>query len=343
MVSLLALLSLPLPSTPVAQAAGERRPSISDPVVRESLSKKLERALRKSGQIGNTRRGKDSDFRISGVGAKPKPAVKPKAKPKPPPKPKPDPITLVIERAVQRTYDETLSAELLPVISTRWSYQGEGGPDHWGQLRGDFMRCTTGSRQSPIALDAAIAVSQDAPVMSYRPSRFEVLDDGRNVVIKLDPRNRLSYGRIPMRLTQIRLHRPGEHWLGEEPPDMSVHLIHESQHGPALVVAVSLMIGVEPNPALQSIIDALPLEPGGRARAIGRLDASQFLPPLQDRGYYVYDGSLTTPPCTEGIRWFVMAEPVSMSSLQLRTFVRLFDKNARPLQAVSGRRIKRSM
>ena len=170
-----------------------------------------------------------------------------------------------------------------------------------------------------------------------------MLDDGRSASIQLEPRNLLRYGPTTMRLTGIQVHRPGEHWLGDRPPDMSVHLMHETDAGVALIIAVSMMRGEQANPALQSIIDALPLEPGGKARALGRLDASQLLPPEDKRGYYMYDGSLSTPPCTEGIRWFVLTEPVSISHAQWATFAGLFEANARPLQPVAGRRIKHTM
>mgnify|MGYP000547990632 CR=1 FL=1 len=199
-----------------------------------------------------------------------------------------------------------------------------------------------GQRQSPILLQGAISVTPQLPTLRYRPSSFEVLDDGRGVVANLTPGNRAQYARVPMRLSQVRVHRPGEHWLNGAPPDMSVHLIHETEHGPALIVAVSLMRGEQSNPALQSIIDALPLEPGGKVKSMGKLDASGFMPPEDKRGHYVYDGSLTTPPCTEGIRWLVMAEPVSISSEQWMAFAQLFDDNARPLQPLAGRRIKRA-
>ena len=181
------------------------------------------------------------------------------------------------------------------------------------------------------------------PLPSYRPSQFEVIDDGRTVWVKLSPRNLLRYGRASMKLTEIRFHRPGEHWLGTSPPDMSVHLIHETDDGVALIVAISLMREGAPNKALQTVIDALPLEPGGTAQALVPLNADGFLPPAGRRGYYEYDGSLTSPPCTEGVRWFVMTEPVSISQMQYETFVHLFTANARPLQPLAGRRIKRTI
>lgn len=332
---------------PVIVRAENYRPSISDPEVRASLAEKLERALSHSRQIKKTRRGNSDDLRISPLPPKPKPKAKSKAKLKPKAKakakPKSDPITLVIRRAVQRTFTEATRELPPPVVTIRWAYQGAGGPDHWGQLRPDFASCSAGQRQSPIALAAAIPITGSAPEIRYRPSRFEVLDDGRSLLVKVDPRNRLTYGRMPLRLTYIRLHRPGEHWLGPEPPDMSVHLVHENQHGPAMIVAVSLVRSEQDNPAVQSIIDGLPLEPGGRVKAMGMLDANGFLPPVDKRGFYVYDGSLTTPPCTEGIRWIVLTETVPVGARQLKTFERLFDLNARPLQAVAGRRIKRTM
>lgn len=316
------------------------RPSISDPTVRARLSEKLEEALNKSRKVKRTKRAGRDTLRVYGRQL-PQPAKsRSRAKPKPKPLPPLDPLTTVIERAAARAHERTVQADLPPVVSTRWAYDGPGGPSNWSLLRDDYAGCGVGSRQSPVPLLGAIGVTPQLPTLRYRPSSFEVLDDGRGIVANLTPGNHARYARVPMRLSQVRVHRPGEHWLGDSPPDMSVHLIHETQHGPALIVAVSLMRGDEPNPALQSIIDALPLEPGGRVRSMAKLDASGFMPPEDKRGHYVYDGSLTTPPCTEGIRWLVMTETMSISAEQWMTFAQLFDDNARPLQPLAGRRIK---
>ncbi len=331
-----------LPTRVVAQSdrGASSEPSISDPSVRARLSEKLEQALSKSRKVKRTRRAGRDTLRVYGRQLPQRSKSRPRAKPKPKPLPPLDPLATVIERAVTRAHERTVKADLPPVVSTRWAYDGPGGPSNWSLLRDDYAGCGIGNRQSPVPLLGAIGVTPQLPTLRYRPSSFEVLDDGRGIVANLTPGNHARYARVPMRLSQVRVHRPGEHWLGDSPPDMSVHLIHETQHGPALIVAVSLMRGDAANPALQSIIDALPLEPGGRVRSMAKLDASGFLPPVDKRGHYVYDGSLTTPPCTEGIRWLVMTETMSVSAEQWMTFAQLFDDNARPLQPLAGRRIK---
>ncbi|MEZ5740031.1 MAG: carbonic anhydrase family protein [Burkholderiaceae bacterium] len=222
-----------------------------------------------------------------------------------------------------------------------WSYDGEGAPEHWGRLRAEFAACSIGERQSPVALDAAIPITTRRLDLQYRPSRFEVIDDGRNLVVGVRGASSLRFEGLRLRLDQVRFHRPGEHWIKGVRPDMSAHLIHESPSGITLVIAVPLMRGPDANPALQQILNAIPLEPGGAGRGTERLDLAGLLPASHAR--YVYQGSLSTPPCTEGVHWMVLQQPVMISDAQYDVFARLFTPNARPIQALNGRRVKGTM
>jgi len=140
-------------------------------------------------------------------------------------------------------------------------------------------------------------------------------------------------------LVQFHFHRPAEERVDGRAFDMVVHLVHKEAAGRLAVVAVLLERGVA-HPAVQAIWNNLPLEKGEELRADDPLDPSDLLP--ADRRYFTYMGSLTTPPCSEGVLWMVMKQPVQLSPEQDAVFAHLYPMNARPIQQASGRLIKSS-
>ncbi|MEZ5653276.1 MAG: carbonic anhydrase family protein [Burkholderiaceae bacterium] len=228
-----------------------------------------------------------------------------------------------------------------------WAYLGPGGPDHWGRLRVDFAACMIGEQQSPVALSESIPVEPAPLDLRYRPGRFHVIDDGRTLIVSLDGASTMVADGQRLRLKRIRFHRPGEHLVDGVRPDMSAHLIHENEVGRIVAISVPLMIdrsegaddtGKQGNPVFQQVLNNIPLDPEGVQRGMDRLDPSGLLP--SDHGRFVYDGSLTTPPCTEGVRWLVMRHPVIIARRQYEVFEKLLPASARPLQALNGRRVK---
>ncbi|MEO8123021.1 MAG: carbonic anhydrase family protein [Burkholderiales bacterium] len=220
-----------------------------------------------------------------------------------------------------------------------WGYEGAGGPEHWAELKPEFAACARGSRQSPIDIRDGIKVDLEPVAFDYRAIGFRVIDTGRTVQVDVDPGNTIEVLGRRYELQQFHFHNPSEERIEGRQFAMVAHLVHKSADGRLAVVAVLLEPG-SANAIVQAAWNNLPLEKGEPVVARGNLQLAALLP--EDRAYYTYMGSLTTPPCSEGVLWMVMRQPVTVSADQIAIFARLYPMNARPVQQVAGRRIKQS-
>jgi len=220
-----------------------------------------------------------------------------------------------------------------------WAYAGEGAPEHWAELKPEFKLCAVGTRQSPIDIRDGFRVDLEKIQFDYRPSGFAVLDNGHTIQVNIAAGNSLQVMGRRFELQQFHFHRPSEERINGRQFEMVAHLVHKDAEGRLAVVAVLIERGGD-HPLVQTIWNNLPLEKMEALSAPGAIDAGQLLP--ADKAYYTYMGSLTTPPCTEGVLWMVMRQPVQLSVQQIGIFARLYPMNARPLQAGAGRMIKES-
>jgi carbonic anhydrase len=223
--------------------------------------------------------------------------------------------------------------------AAHWSYAGEGGPQAWGALKPEFAACARGTRQSPIDIRGGIAVDLEPIRFDYRESTFSVVDNGHTVQANVAPGNSIQVMGRRYELAQFHFHRPSEERIEGRQFEMVAHLVHKDPEGRLAVVAVLLEAGPA-QPVVQAVWNSLPLEKGEELQSHVRIDPAQLLP--ADRRYYTYMGSLTTPPCSEGVLWMVMQQPVAMARAQIDIFARLYPMNARPVQAAAGRLIKQS-
>ncbi len=221
-----------------------------------------------------------------------------------------------------------------------WDYQGEVGPAHWAQLKPEFATCASGQRQSPIDIRDGIAVELEPVRFDYRASGFAVLDTGHSVQADIAQGNSIEVMGRRYELQHLHFHRPSEERINGRQFEMSAHLVHQDAEGRLAVVAVVFERGVA-QPVVQQVWNNLPLEKRQPLRASQPLDPTALLP--AERGYYTYMGSLTTPPCTEGVLWMVMQQPLQVSAAQIAILSRLYPGNARPVQQTAGRLIKQSM
>ncbi len=220
-----------------------------------------------------------------------------------------------------------------------WAYGGAAGPEHWGDLKPEFAACSSGSRQSPIDIRSGIRVDLEPIVFDYRASVFRVIDNGHTIEVRVGGGNSIEVQGRRFDLLQFHFHRPSEERIDGRQFDMVVHLVHRDPEGRLAVLAVLLDRG-SAHPLVQSVWNHLPLEKNVEVAASPLLDLSHLLPP--DRRYFAYMGSLTTPPCTEGVLWLVMQQPVPIAVEQVNVFSRLYPMNARPVQPAAGRLIKQS-
>ncbi|MCU0967693.1 MAG: carbonic anhydrase family protein [Rubrivivax sp.] len=199
--------------------------------------------------------------------------------------------------------------------------------------------CTRGTRQSPIDLAGGIAVDLEPVRFDYRPVSFAVVDTGRTVQVDFAPGNAIEVRGRRYELVQAQFRRPSEARIDGRQAAMSLQLLHRDADG-RLAMAELLLEPGAPSPAVQAVWNNLPLERNEPFAGSGPLDPGALLP--ADRRYFAYMGSLTTPPCTEGVLWVVMRQPVEISPEQIGIFARLYPSNARPVQALAGRLVKQS-
>lgn len=224
-----------------------------------------------------------------------------------------------------------------------WDYAGEHGPEHWGQMKPEFNACAIGQRQTPIHIQSSQTLQGPAEPLqfAYGTSNASVVNNGHTVQVDVDGENTLTVRGSTYRLLQFHFHHPSEERVNHKSFAMVAHLVHRNDMGQLAVVAVLIDPG-EANALIQKVWTHMPLDTNDRVRLPdGLIDLRELLP--QDQRYYQFMGSLTTPPCTEGVLWMVMKQPVGISREQLRLFAQLFPMNARPVQAVNGRPVREGM
>jgi len=219
-----------------------------------------------------------------------------------------------------------------------WSYEGENAPYRWGDMKSDFATCKSGSRQSPIDIRNPVMAEMDPIVFHYEESPLKVLNNGHTIQVEIAPGSFILYGGARYELLQMHFHTPSEERVNGRSFEMVAHLVHKSAQGKLAVVAVLLSAG-QPHAVIETIWNTMPGTAGRtRERADVQFNPMTLLP--AERGYYSFQGSLTTPPCTEGVQWLVLKTPVELGREQVAHFSALYPMNARPLQPANDRVVK---
>jgi carbonic anhydrase len=236
-----------------------------------------------------------------------------------------------------------LSTFLLAVICTAqehpsqhaWDYGDEHGPSHWGDLNPEFATCKNGHHQSPVDIRNPKQAALPPIHFEYKSSPLHIIDNGHTIMVNYSPGSFLSVGEKKYALKQFHFHRPSEEKINGKGFDMTVHLVHADEDGKLAVVAVLLQEG-EDSPLVRELWNDLPKEKDKEEFFDNvQIDLSQILPP--DRGYYTFSGSLTTPPCSEDVTWFVLKHPVTISAEEIERFSQLYRDDARPTQPLYDR------
>lgn len=273
----------------------------------------------------------------SGIEALFRQACKPKAKPvAAPPPAEPPPVA---EPETPKKKSGKKGQEEPPPPPPHWSYGGNTGPDKWGSLGKDFATCALGQHQSPIDIRKTIKADLPPIQFAYKSIPLSIVDNGHSIKVDTPDAGAITVDGESYALVQFHFHRPSEEKINGKAYEMVAHLVHQSKEGKLAVVAVLMEAGKKDHPLIRTLWTHLPLEQDKPVtRKDVKIDPADILP--AKRNYFTFLGSLTTPPCTEGVLWLVLKTPVQVSKEQLSGFTTVYKNNVRPVQPVNNRVIK---
>ena len=232
------------------------------------------------------------------------------------------------------------AAQTLAQTTAPWDYEGKRGALTWGKLDPAYKACSQGHEQSPIDIRGAHLNKALQPIeFHYMAGSMTLENNGHTIEAHVNPGSYIVAGGVRYDLERFHFHHPSEEAVKGKLSDMVVHLVHKSADGKLAVIAVRFSEDRgSPNAVLAALWQNLPKTAGTSTKVTEMVNPGGLLP--ADRGYWTYMGSLTTPPCTEGVRWFVFEQELTLSREQLRTFAAMYKVNSRPLQDLHGRRIE---
>ena len=221
-----------------------------------------------------------------------------------------------------------------------WTYFGEHGPEHWADLSPEFAACGTGQAQSPIDIAYPHAAQLPPIQFAYSASPLKIIDNGHSVQVNYAPGSSISIEGKTYELMQFHFHHPSEEEISGRHSAMVAHLVHKNDQGKFAVVAVLIEEG-DPNPLINTLWDNMPPRKNKEVESDSvQVNVSDLLP--SNHNYYTFAGSLTTPPCTEGVSWYVLETPVTFSKAQIEKFASIYPRNARPVQPLHNRVVQKS-
>jgi carbonic anhydrase len=252
-------------------------------------------------------------------------------------------VALTVATAMTALGDGAVAASEGP----HWAYHGAEGPSSWGKLSPEFATCASGRAQSPIDIGETSSGSLPTLQSDFRPASLRIahtehvadaINNGHTVqVTYADGADTLTVGDTRYELVQFHFHVPSEHAVHGKRSPMEMHFVHKSASGQLAVIGVLVEEGAE-NPAFGPMLRNLPKAKGTeRHYEHVKVDVDDLLPKV--RTTYRYEGSLTTPPCAEGVKWLVMTNPLFVSRAQIAAFTKVLEANNRPLQPGNGRAV----
>jgi carbonic anhydrase len=225
-----------------------------------------------------------------------------------------------------------------PANAQHWAYAGAEGPAKWGE---HAPTCSLGKAQSPVEIatkgkSAAAPKGPPAPLhFAWHKAQGTVVNNGHTIQVNLSAGSSLEVGGIAYDLLQFHFHSPSEHVMDGKPSPMEVHFVHKTSTGKLGVVGMMMTKEKTANGALAGVFTDLPAKADDKRQV--EIDLAALLP--ENHSYFTYEGSLTTPPCSEGVHWMVLKQPLRISAAQIKSFRKLFPLNARPVQALNTRQV----
>jgi len=250
-------------------------------------------------------------------------------------------LAVLLVSCQQQSTQEGAEAE---TQGSHWGYEEADGPGVWADLSPEFLLCREGQAQSPIDLTDAQSADLEPMGMNYQPASLriirhehlvDVINSGHTIQINYDEGSTITVEATEFELAQYHFHVPSEHNVDGKSFPMEMHLVHVSEQGEIAVLGVLIEEGSK-NPAFDPVVEHIPLDTGGEEHLEHvQVQIDDLLP--ADRSTFRYSGSLTTPPCSEGVRWFVLVQPLELSVQQIQSFAGVIRGNNRPLQPHNGR------
>jgi len=222
-----------------------------------------------------------------------------------------------------------------PTSNTHWTYTGHEGPENWGNLSPKYSTCSQGVNQSPINLSKFISADLAPLELAYQSGGYEVVNNGHTIQVNYQPGSKLSVNDHYYELKQFHFHTPSENHISGKSYPMEVHFVHADTSGNLAVVAVMFEEGKE-NKMLKEVWNTMPALPGIKKNLADTVSVEGILP--FNRDYYRFNGSLTTPPCSEGVLWLVMKQPITVTKEQIQHYTQIMHQPTnRPIQPVNAR------
>jgi carbonic anhydrase len=220
-----------------------------------------------------------------------------------------------------------------------WDYSSAHGPQHWGELDPAYVLATIGGSQSPIDIRPGESIRADLPTLSLdsHPQTLHLLNNGHTVETICPGAATLHFGEQEYDLRQFHFHAPSEHTIEGKHAELELHFVHADGEGHLAVIAILFYEGEAEHPEIAEMLSNRSVSHAGDEvyEESTRLDVSQLMPNSMD--YYTYDGSLTTPPASEGVRWFVLKNPLHLTRDQISAIKHVYNSNNRPTQPLNAR------
>lgn len=215
-----------------------------------------------------------------------------------------------------------------------WTYEGQTGPANWGNLKEDWALCETGAEQSPVDIAKSANETKGAIVLAYKPGRGKIVDNGHTIQVAVPKGSKAIINGHTYELKQFHFHSPSEHEMNGMSFPLEVHFVHADSEGNLAVIGAFVEKGT-PNKELTKVFRSLPVKQGAEEETLTAINLADILP--KNRTVYQYPGSLTTPPCSEGVVWSVMKASISMSAEQISAVRDRFGRTNRPVQPMNER------
>jgi carbonic anhydrase len=245
-------------------------------------------------------------------------------------------VMLWIAQVPSIVYGGTGTLPTSEQLQAHWSYMGIEGLDHWAMLSPEYLTCENGSQQSPINIHLPHhRENSETIVFHYNPTQINGTNNGHTLQVDFRSQSGVHVNDRAYHLRQFHFHEPSEHQVEGRSYPMELHLVHQDPQGHIVVVAVFMEVGPE-NALLTTIFNRIP-QSGQSMESERQFNVKDLLP--TNTHHYAYRGSLTTPPCTEGVLWIVLKDTIKVSASQIKLFVSAIGDNARPVQPLRDREV----